>query len=180
MTEPADPNQPQPTPIVSWQPPTDQPGPAAGVSFASHGPRLVAYLLDGLIIGAFIIVLSIVAAIIGVGIAASVSPTSTGARAAAGVGFLGFGLVVLVVTLGYFPYFWTRTGQTPGMKPFNLYVVRDRDGGRISGGQAVLRLIGMWVSAFVFYLGYIWVFIDSRRRGWHDLIAGTVVVERRS
>jgi uncharacterized RDD family membrane protein YckC len=33
------------------------------------------------------------------------------------------------------------------------------------------------VNSLVFYLGFIWIFIDSRRRGWHDLIAGTVVVE---
>jgi len=30
----------------------------------------------------------------------------------------------------------------------------------------------------VVYLGYVWIFIDARRRGWHDLIAGTVVIER--
>ena len=31
--------------------------------------------------------------------------------------------------------------------------------------------------ACVFYLGYIWIFIDKRKRGWFDLIAGTVVVK---
>jgi uncharacterized RDD family membrane protein YckC len=30
----------------------------------------------------------------------------------------------------------------------------------------------------VFYLGFLWVFVDGRRRGWHDLIAGTVVIKR--
>ena len=33
-------------------------------------------------------------------------------------------------------------------------------------------------SAAVVYLGFAWVFIDARRRGWHDLIAGTVVIEK--
>ena len=60
---------------------------------------------------------------------------------------------------------------------FRLHVVRDRDGGPISGGQAILRLFGLWLSGAVFYLGYIWILIDSRRRGWHDLIAGTCVIE---
>ena len=63
------------------------------------------------------------------------------------------------------------------MKMMGIRVVRDRDGGPVTGGQAILRLIGYWVSGFVFYLGYIWIFIDKRKRGWHDLIAGTVVVE---
>ena len=64
------------------------------------------------------------------------------------------------------------------MKLFNLYVVRDADGGPLSGGQAVLRLVGLWVAAAVFYIGFLWVFVDARRRGWQDLIAGTCVIER--
>jgi uncharacterized RDD family membrane protein YckC len=62
------------------------------------------------------------------------------------------------------------------MRPFSR-VVRDRDGGRIGWGTAFLRLVGLWVAAAVFYLGYIWVFIDKRHRGWQDLIAGTVVIK---
>ena len=46
-----------------------------------------------------------------------------------------------------------------------------------SAGAAILRLIGYWISAIVFYIGYIWIFIDKRKRGWHDLIAGTVVIK---
>jgi len=38
------------------------------------------------------------------------------------------------------------------------------------------RRIGFWVSHLVFYLGFIWIFVDKRRRGWMDLIGGTVVV----
>jgi uncharacterized RDD family membrane protein YckC len=33
------------------------------------------------------------------------------------------------------------------------------------------------VSSLVFYLGFIWILVDKRRRGWHDLIAGTVMVQ---
>jgi uncharacterized RDD family membrane protein YckC len=87
-------------------------------------------------------------------------------------------LAIFVVEIVYFPYFWKTRGQTPGMRAFQLYVVRDRDGGPISSGQAVLRLLGYWIDGVVFYLGYIWILIDSRKRGWHDLIAGTVVIKR--
>ena len=105
------------------------------------------------------------------------------AGATADSGFLaGTGAIVLIVALiivplAYFPWFWARDGSTPGMRMFGLRVVRDRDGGPISGGQAILRLIGYWIDGFVFYLGYIWILIDKRKRGWHDLIAGTVVVK---
>jgi uncharacterized RDD family membrane protein YckC len=57
-------------------------------------------------------------------------------------------------------------------------VVRDADGGPVRMRTAILRLVGMYVASTVFYLGFIWIFIDKRRRGWHDLIAGTVVVHR--
>ncbi len=63
------------------------------------------------------------------------------------------------------------------MKMMKIKVVRDREGGPLSWGTAILRMIGYWVSGAVFYLGYIWIFIDKWKRGWHDLIAGTVVVK---
>ena len=63
------------------------------------------------------------------------------------------------------------------MRPFKLRVVMDKDGGKVTMGPAILRLIGYWIDQIIFYLGYIWVLIDSRRRGWHDLIAGTVVIQ---
>lgn len=170
--------QPRTTPIVSWEAPAEEVGPAPGIKFAPHGSRLLAYILDGLIIGGIMVVLVVILSVLLVGVAA------TGGRsnpATVGVGVLGgllFIVALLVVSFGYLPYFWAKSGQTPGMRPFHLYVVRDSDGGKISGGQAFVRLLGMWVSAAVVYLGFVWIFIDARRRGWHDLIAGTVVIER--
>ena len=49
--------------------------------------------------------------------------------------------------------------------------------------QRQLDLIGLAMVGFaaffgfVFYLGYIWIFIDKRKRGWQDLIGGTVVID---
>jgi len=85
-------------------------------------------------------------------------------------------LAIAAVAIGYFPFFWAYTGQTPGMSMMKIKVVRDSDGGPLTAGAAILRLIGFWVSHLVFYLGFIWIFVDKRRRGWMDLIGGTVVV----
>jgi uncharacterized RDD family membrane protein YckC len=63
------------------------------------------------------------------------------------------------------------------MALFGLRVVDDQNGGRIGWGTAFLRVLGMYVASAVFYLGFIWIFVDKRRRGFHDLIAGTVVVK---
>lgn len=148
-----------------WQVPDQEPGPAPGLAFGGFGARLVAYIVD-------IIIFSVIATILLV-------IGTLAAFASAGVGgvLIVFTLIG-IASLAYFPYFWATSGSTPGMRMMGLQVVRDVDGGPISVGQAVLRLIGYWVSGAVLYLGYIWIFIDKRHRGWHDLIAGTVVVQR--
>jgi uncharacterized RDD family membrane protein YckC len=161
-------------PPPPWQAPQRPAGPAPGVEFGEFGPRLVAYIIDGLIVGAVVIAAVLVWTVFAL---LSGGLDAGGLNLGAG---LGLGLMILfitVLTLAYFPWFWSRTGATPGMKAMGLKVVRDADGGPISGGQAVLRLVGYWISGAVFYLGYIWILVDKRRRGWHDLIAGTVVVK---
>ena len=148
---------------TGWQAPDPEPGPAPGVAFAGPGGRLVAYIVDIIVITVAIVLIAILGALLTV-----VVPV---------IGIVSLILGIVLVPLAYFPYYWSSSGQTPGMKMMGIRVVRDRDGGPVTGGQAVLRLIGYWVSGAVFYLGYIWIFIDKRKRGWHDLIAGTVVVE---
>jgi uncharacterized RDD family membrane protein YckC len=151
MTQPPD----------AWQAPEPLAGPAPGMEFATPGARLVGYIIDILINIALIMAMFVVGAILTVIFA----PFAI-------LWILG----VVIVPLAYFPYFWTQSGQTPGMRQMHIKVVRDVDGGPITSGAAILRLIGYWVSGAVFYLGYIWIFVDKRRRGWMDLIAGTVVV----
>jgi uncharacterized RDD family membrane protein YckC len=147
---------------TAWQAPNDEPGPAPGIAFASPGARLVAYIVDIIITFVVVVLLSIV----GIALAVIVPILAI-------VPFIA----VFLVSLLYFPYFWQKSGQTPGMSMMKIKVVRDSDGGPITWGPAILRLIGYWVSALVFYIGYIWIFIDKRRRGWQDLIAGTVVID---
>jgi uncharacterized RDD family membrane protein YckC len=152
-----------PQPPVSWVAPEALPGPGPGIEFGGPGARLVGYIVDILITLAAVFALTIVFVLLG--------------QVVAVLGAIGFFVSVIVIPLAYFPYFWSKSGQTPGMKMMGIKVVRDKDGGPLTMGQAILRLIGYWVSGAVFYLGYIWIFIDKRQRGWFDLIAGTVVVK---
>ena len=64
------------------------------------------------------------------------------------------------------------------MSLLGLQVVRDVDGGRITWGKALLRYAGIVISTVVLFIGLIWVAFDSRKRGWHDLMAGTVVIRK--
>ena len=145
-----------------WTAPDPEIGPAPGVEFATPGARLVAYIVDNLIQFGLTIVLLLASFILG----AIFVP----------LGALAFiaGIAFLFI---YFPYFWVRSGQTPGMKLMQIKVVRDADGGPLGWGAAILRWVGYWVSATVFYIGFIWIFIDKRKRGWHDRIASTVVIQ---
>ena len=167
----------QPDPAPSWTPPPEEPGPGPGMEFAPHGPRLAAYILDGLLLTFMITALTLVITAVFFAGGPTIDPNDiANPRLITFISVLIF--AILMVTLAYFPFFWTRNGQTPGMRPFDLFVVRDQDGGRINAGTALLRLVGYWVSGFAFSLGYIWILIDKRRRGWHDLLAGTIVVRR--
>jgi uncharacterized RDD family membrane protein YckC len=166
-------------PIVHWEAPEPQIGPAPGYEFAGHGSRFVAYILDCVLIYVLLFVPAIALIVIGSAIDAQlVRPGMAGPDAFSAITLTVFVVLLFVLVLGYFPFFWARSGQTPGMKPFGLWVVRDQDGGPLRTRTAILRLIGLYVASSVFYLGFIWIFIDKRRRGWHDLIAGTVVVHR--
>jgi len=167
-------------PAVRWVPPAPAPGPGPGVAWAGYGERVAAYLIDGFIVSLLFIVpiFGLFAVLLGsVGYSAGGGPVLGAGAAAAGIGFLALMLVAIAVGIGYFPFFWARGGQTPGMRVFGIRVVRDSDGGRVGVGSAIMRLLGVWVSAAVFYIGFIWVFTDKRRRGWHDLMAGTVVIK---
>ena len=145
----------------SWQAPEPEAGPAPGIEFASPGARLVGYIVDIFIQFMVVVVLAILSTILAV-IFWPLAVLSA--------------LLIIAVSILYFPYFWVQSGQTPGMSIMKIKVVRDADGGPVTWGPAILRWIGFWISTFVFYIGFIWIFVDKRRRGWMDLIAGTVVV----
>jgi len=158
-------------PQSSWVPPVV--GPAPGVAYASGGSRLVAYIVDAVVTWILIVVVSLVLG----GVMAAGASADSGA--VAGTSALVWLLAIFVIWLGYFPWFWAHGGATPGMKMLHIRVVREVDGGPVTGGQAILRLIGYWISSFIFYLGFIWILIDAHKQGWHDKIANTVVIESR-
>lgn len=85
------------------------------------------------------------------------------------------GLSVILVSAGYYIFFWTLAGQTPGKLLMGLQIV-NLNGDPITFWQSLLRYIGYYLSALALYAGYWWVLIDDRRQGWHDKLAGTIVI----
>ncbi|UGA40660.1 RDD family protein [Chromobacterium haemolyticum] len=72
--------------------------------------------------------------------------------------------------------FWWFKSSTPGKMLLGARIVDAKTGAPMTPGQAALRYLGYFVSCFPFLLGLIWVGLDARKQGWHDKIAGTVVV----
>ncbi len=157
------------TPPPVYAPSAYQQGPAPGVRYSSRLGRLIAYLIDGFIIGVVVAIPYFVGAMLltlGAG-------GDSSALAVMGTLFLVLGFVIAVA---YKPWMWSHGGQTVGYKVMRLRVLRAHDGGPVSGGQAVGRILGYIVSG-IFYLGFIWILFDDKRQGWHDKLAGTVVID---
>jgi uncharacterized RDD family membrane protein YckC len=81
--------------------------------------------------------------------------------------------ILFVVVYGVL--FWSLSGQTLGDLLVGVRVIRS-NGSRVSLGRAILRIIGAYISGIVVFLGFLWALWDPRHQGWHDKLAGTVVV----
>ncbi|MBT4521182.1 MAG: RDD family protein [Halieaceae bacterium] len=73
--------------------------------------------------------------------------------------------------------FWIYKSATPGKMVLKLKIVDATTGDKPSTGQLIGRYLGYYVSMLPFFLGIIWVGIDKRKQGWHDKLAGTIVVK---
>jgi uncharacterized RDD family membrane protein YckC len=82
---------------------------------------------------------------------------------------------LLAVIYLYFTVFWTRGGQTLGMKAWRLRLVNS-DGNRPDWRQASVRFAGALLSWAFLGLGFFWILFDSQRRAWHDRLSETVLV----
>jgi uncharacterized RDD family membrane protein YckC len=73
-------------------------------------------------------------------------------------------------------WFWSRFLGTPGKMAFNLKIVDANTGNKMSVGQSVGRYFAYILAALPLCLGFLWVGFDKRKQGWHDKLAGTVVL----
>ena len=129
-------------------------------NYAGFGIRFVAYLVDVIILMVIVFVIGFVFALAGMGN----SPILT-----ALMYLLGF---------GYLIYFTGSTGQTLGKKALGIKVVKVGTNKNPDYVGAFLReVVGKFISGLILFLGYFWVIWDDKKQGWHDKIAGTVVIK---
>jgi uncharacterized RDD family membrane protein YckC len=123
-------------------------GPRAG-----FGQRLVAAIVDGILIG-------VVGLIVELAI-----------RNALGT------IIAYALGIGY--YGWlegSASGQTVGKKMMGIRVYDLRQGGPIGTGRAIGRYFARIISTIPCLLGYFWMLWDGEKQTWHDKLVGSVVV----
>jgi uncharacterized RDD family membrane protein YckC len=145
-------------------------GPPPGMAYGSPGPlatwgqRVIAYLVDALILTVGWIAVAIAGAVFGaivdvLGVLVTL------------VGYLGMFAVSL-----YFFYMTGAVGASPGKKLMGLKVVGIRTGQPIGGGLGIVRYLAHIVDALVCYLGFLLPLVDKQRQTIADKIMSTVVL----
>ena len=76
--------------------------------------------------------------------------------------------------------FWIYRQATPGKMALSIRIVDAATGSPPSTGQCVGRYFAYFVSIFPLGLGLLWVAFDKRKQGWHDKLAGTVVIRSKN
>jgi len=84
--------------------------------------------------------------------------------------------LALIVAVAYFTGLWAWKGTSIGGIVLGLKVVRT-DGTPVSFAVSLVRTLAAGFSIFVLFLGFFWIAWDPEKQGWHDKIAGTVVLK---
>ena len=97
------------------------------------------------------------------------------ASALLGDEILGNGVGFIVGILNN-SYFWTQNnGQTPAKSLMGVRVVKTNGQG-LSWLDAIVRYVGYYINTALLLIGWIWAIFDGKNQGFHDKLAGTVVV----
>jgi uncharacterized RDD family membrane protein YckC len=138
----------------SYQQPAYQPPAGTGPSGprANFGQRLLAFIIDGIVVGIPFVILFLISRPLG-------------------------WVVGALISLAYFTYFeGSPSGQTIGKRVLSIRVIDFSAGGPLGFGRGFVRQLGRILSGFLCYLGYFWMLWDKEKQTWHDKVATTVVV----
>jgi uncharacterized RDD family membrane protein YckC len=147
----------------------NEPANPDGVEYVGFWARVGASLIDTVL--AMVVIVPLLLAIYG---KAYFDNQSTGGIAGPADFLISWVLPAIAVVL-----FWIHRQATPGKMAISARVVDAKTGGPLGVGQSIVRYLGYFVSTIPAGLGLVWVAFDPKKQGWHDKIAGTVVVRDR-
>lgn len=129
--------------------------------------RVVATLLDGVIVFVLQFVLGFLLAMAGFA-------TSGGGAEEVGTLVMLFGYVL---SFAYYIIFTGHGGQTPGKMALRIKVIHT-DGSDIGYGKAAFReVVAKFISAIILCIGYLMVAFDEQKQGLHDRMSDTYVIK---
>ncbi|MGA2358261.1 MAG: RDD family protein [Terriglobales bacterium] len=146
--------------------------PAVGVGYGGFWIRVVAAIIDGIILRVVVAPFGMIFGALG--LAGGMMPGIPH------IGFrlLGRGVTFILLIFGswlYEAFMESSSYQaTLGKMIFGMKVT-DLNGNRISFERATGRHFAKWLSAMILCIGYIMVGFTERKQGLHDLLAGTLV-----
>jgi uncharacterized RDD family membrane protein YckC len=148
-------------------------GPASAVEYAGFWIRVLAYLIDYMILLVPQLVLQYTL----------INPAMREAMKGGGiVAMFGYsmlsGLIGMLTAGTYESLFVYRLAATPGKMALGLKVLRP-DRSRLGLGRAVGRYFAKLLSGMILGIGYILVAFDAEKRGLHDMICDTRVTRAR-
>ena len=125
--------------------------------------RLAAFVYDFLLLLAIIMVAGFVAL-----------PFSGGDAISAGNPW--YQTYIFLLSFAFFAWFWTRGGQTLGMRAWRLRV-ENLDGSPINLGQSLLRFMAGMVTVAAAGIPMLWMLVDKDKRTLHDRFSDSRVVQ---
>lgn len=159
------------------------------MTYAGFWKRFAAYLIDALILGvaSWIIILPVLG-LIGIG-ASSMEYTEEDMmtmddEAAAGLAAAMIGacmmLWIVIAAAGwlYFALMESSAKQATLGKMALSIIVTDVNGNRLTFGRATGRYFGKILSGLILYIGFIMAAFTEKKQALHDMIAGTLVVNK--
>jgi uncharacterized RDD family membrane protein YckC len=145
--------------------------PVVGVGYGGFWIRVVAALIDAIILRVVVTPVSMIFG--GLGMAGMMTGLPH-----TGLALLGSGVTLILLFFGTWLYEALMESSsyqaTLGKMIFGMKVT-DLNGNRISFGRATGRHFAKFLSAMVLGIGYIMVGFTERKQGLHDLLAGTLV-----
>ncbi len=155
--------------------------PEPPLEYVGFGPRFVATLVDTLWVTPVVAVLGLLyqrsddSALLDQ-LLRDPEHVSTRALAAAGSSAWSDSLIQCLLAALLVLLWWFARNATPGKLLVHAKIVDARTGAPPSKRQLLVRYLGYYLSMLPFGLGFLWIAIDPRKQGWHDKLAGTVVV----
>ncbi|MDH3608500.1 MAG: RDD family protein [Gammaproteobacteria bacterium] len=89
--------------------------------------------------------------------------------------FFLFQAYIFLIAYLFFAWFWTRDGQTLGMRTWKMKLVME-NGSKVTWGPALLRFAIAMVSWLALGLGFLWSLWDKQHRTWHDIASKTKLI----